>query len=126
MTMLMQAPTVPPDGALLVRVLVPGPLALGALPPVPAPHRVTISLGSVRLRAWLPPDLASRGYRLVGVHDGTASDAEAVLLVRASLLDARPDWARAIASHADGVYACDLGPVRRVFRDLIDRHIVGA
>ncbi len=121
----MEAPTAPPDGALLVRVDVRTRADLASLPAVPAPHRVTLSLGDVRLRALVPPGFEDLGYRLVGTHDrdGIPAD-EALLLLRASLLDAQPAWTRELLGRASKVFACDLGPVRHVFREPLARHLL--
>lgn len=120
----MPAPTQPPDGALLVRVGLVGNGGLPSLPPVPAPHAVTLSIAASRRRTLVPADVELRGYRFVGTHahDGSTAGA-ALLLVRASLLDAQPAFASELLGRAEAVFACDLGPVRSLFEGALAPHL---
>ncbi len=122
----MDSQTVPPPGAVLVRVEINGRADLRDLPPVPAPHLVTVTFGDARLRALLPPDgLEPLGYRLVGAHDaGGIPAGEALFLVRRTLLDAQPQWAARLFALASKAYDCDLGPVQHVFGRQLAQHLL--
>ncbi|MFT5224091.1 MAG: hypothetical protein ACI867_002422, partial [Glaciecola sp.] len=116
-TMLMDAPALP-AGALLVRVPLLTTADANSLPRVPAPHTVTISLGDPAMRTRVDTaNLATLGYRLVGTHvpRDPARTHEALLLVRAPLLDGQPAWTRLVLQRADRVFDCDLGPVQHAF-----------
>ncbi len=124
-TLLMEAPTVPPEGALLVRIPVLGAASFATLPAVPAPHRVTVSLGDPGLRRFVPAGFEALGYRLVGSHGALSSPSdEALLLLRAPLLDGQPDWTREVLGRALRVFSCDLGPVQLLFREHLARHLL--
>lgn len=128
MTLQMDAPTAPPPGALLVRLPVTHPSDLHDLPRVPAPHRVTVSVSDPSVRPRVDATtLEASGYHLVGVHVPRAGGppSEALLLVRAPLLDAQPTWARLLLERADRVFDCDLGPVQHVFAAQVAQHVAG-
>lgn len=124
----MDAPLAPPAGALLVRIPIARATDLAALPRVPAPHRVTVSVSAPTLRHD-PAALAELGYDHRGTHvtQGRLASApgHALLLVRAPLLDGQPDWARAILGRADKAWDCDLGPVRLALAAALDSHLGG-
>lgn len=122
----MDARPVPPAGALLLRIEVAAINDLSALPRVPAPHSVSVSVSDAHVRSRLDDDnLATLGYRVVGMHQARPGgpSVEALLLLRSPLLDAHPTWARELMRRADRAYDGDLGPVQAVFASVFQRHL---
>lgn len=117
----------PPPDATVLRILVPGDSGrswVEALPQVPDGYTVTFTLTAVELLRDLP-ELEARGYVFAGVQldcplppDVAALD----LLVPTDLAVDVPAWWEGAARCADRAFPLVLGPVLRLFSDLIELH----
>jgi hypothetical protein len=123
-------PAPPPaltDGSVLVRVAAPDRSWARRLPPVPAGHTLTVTVGHPDLLPVPADDLLGSGYRIVGV----AAEHRPVgwtidVLVPAEVRAADPDWWRELLGVAERVFDLRLGPVQRVLAAELDLHLRAA
>lgn len=115
----MDRPPTPP-AAVLLRLPVEGPAWVRALPPVPRPHTVTVTVSHPRLAAVPADDLVSRGYRIAGIAAG--GPLTVGVLVPDELARAEPTWFSELLRAAARAFDCSYGPVRAVFADELALH----
>lgn len=112
-----------PAGSALVRVHADGPEWIDRLPPVPAGHVVTVSLGS-RAQASVTDDaLAATGYRIVGPQPSTSLPTAVELLVTGELMAIDPAWWSRLLGVADQAFDLRLGPVQLVMGNHLPVHL---
>ncbi len=91
---------------------------------VPVGHDVSVSFTTAQSASRHTGTLERRGYRVVGVQPfGTAGGLDvADFVVSRWLLEARPDWWRALAAHADRAFNLSHGPVHLAFEAVLRIH----
>lgn len=124
-TSIVERPTTPPPGAVLVRVPVVDGSWVAQLPPVPAGSSVTVTVTDERLRRVPADDLVSSGYRIAGVAGRGSPDGldHVFVLVTRELQDGEPTWFRRLLAAGDRALPCDLGPVQRVHATSLRLHV---
>jgi hypothetical protein len=117
-------PTIPTDGAVIVRLRAPDRHWISELPPVPGSGTLTVTVGRADLLPVPVEELMSRGYRLVGVAAEHRPIGPTVdVLVPAGLREAEPQWWRQLAPLAERVFDLRMGPVRLVLAAEIAVHV---
>lgn len=110
----------PPDGA-LVRIAVENQ-DWTSVPPAPAGTDITVSF-SCAAAAKSAPALSALGYRCMGLASVSASSRPVVdFLVPQALLDEHRQWWRAMAGHAERIFALAFGPVQVGLREVLRAH----
>jgi len=114
--------TRPSEGPVLVRVQADAVTWVRGLPPVPAPHRIGVTVGIEELRSD-GGELAGRGYDLIDVVGGRRPGAHADLLVPALLRDEHPRWFAALLLVSARVFDLRFGPVHIALHDELLAHL---
>ena len=117
------SPTIPTDGAVIVRLRATDRGWIRDLPPVPGGQVLTVTVGRAELLPVPVNDLVSRGYRLVGVAAEHRPIGPTVdVLVPANLRD-DPVWWPRLRPLAERVFDLRMGPVRQLLAAEIDLHV---
>lgn len=117
-------PTLPTDGAVIVRLRARDRGWIAELPPVPSGHTLTVTVGRPDLLPVPVEELLSRGYRLVGVAAEHRPIGPTVdVLVPEGLREDAPQWWERLAPLAERVFDLRMGPVRLVLAAEIDVHL---
>jgi len=116
------APTRPSEGPVLVRVDAATAAWAHGLPPVPAPHRIGVTVGVERLRSDAE-ELDARGYDLIDVVGGLRPGAHADVLVPALLREEHARWFSALLLVAQRVFDLRFGPVHVALHDELVAHL---
>lgn len=113
----------PPEGVLL-RVVPSGDAWAEGLPPVPANFVVTVSFSTEESAALHGEALRLLGYMTVGVQawDREATGEGVDFLVSQALLEARPQWWRALASQAERAFGLAHGPAQALLAPVLEAH----
>ncbi len=117
-------PTIPTDGAVIVRLRAPDPGWISELPVVPDSRTLTVTVGRSDLLPVPVDELMVRGYRLVGVAAEHRPIGPTVdVMVPAGLREDEPEWWAQFESLAERVFDLRMGPVRFVLAAEIDVHL---
>lgn len=117
-------PTIPTDGAVIVRLRATDRGWIDELPVVPGARTLTVTVGRADLLPVPVDELLARGYRLVGVAAEHRPIGPTVdVLVPAELRDTEPAWWQRFEPLAERVFDLRLGPVRMVLAAEIDLHV---
>lgn len=93
-----------------------------SVPPAPPGTDITVSF-SCAAAARSAPTLAALGYRCVGLSSVSASPRPVVdFLVPQALVDQHGQWWRAMAGHAERIFALGFGPVQIALREVLRAH----
>jgi hypothetical protein len=92
------------------------------LPPVPAPHRIGVTVGAEHLRA-AATELSRRGYDLLDVVGGRRPGAHAHLLVPSLMREDHPNWFTALLLISERVFDLRFGPVHVALHDELLAHL---
>ena len=114
--------TRPSEGPVLVRVGADAATWAHGLPPVPAPHRIGVTVGLEHLRSDMV-ELSRRGYDLIDVVGGRRPGAHAYLLIPAVLRDEHPRWFAALLLVSERVFDLRFGPVHVALHDELVAHL---
>ncbi len=118
------APTLPTEGAVIVRLRAEDRGWIGELPVVPGARTLTVTVGRADLLPVPVEELLARGYRLVGVAAEHRPIGPTVdVLVPASLREEASDWWEQLEPLAERVFDLRMGPVRLVLAAEIDVHL---
>lgn len=118
------ATTGPATGpAVLVRLAAADRRWVEHLPAVPGDRALTVSVGRPELLPVPAEDLASRGYRVVGVSHRVGSYVD--VLVPLSFQTSEPIWWESLVRRAERVFDLRLGPVRLVLAEDLQLHAAG-
>ncbi len=116
-------PTIPTDGAVIVRLRAEDRGWIRQLPPVPGSRRLTVTVGRADLLPVPVDELLSRGYRLVGVAAEHRPIGPTVdVLVPAELREDQ-DWFGRLQPLTERIFDLRMGPVRQVLAAEIDLHL---
>jgi hypothetical protein len=110
------------EGPVLVRIATGAADWVTGLPPVPAGHRVSVTVGEDGLAA-ASDGLALRGYDLIAVVPGRRPGPHADLLVSSGLREEAPRWFSALLLVAERVFDLRFGPVHVALRDELLAHL---
>ena len=117
-------PTIPTDGAVIVRLRAPDVGWISELPVVPGSRTLTVTVGRADLLPVPTEELLARGYRLVGVAAEHRPIGPTVdVMVPAGLREDEPEWWAQFESLAERVFDLRMGPVRFVLAAEIDVHL---
>lgn len=116
--------SIPTTGqAVLVRLAATDRRWVASLPAVPGDRALTVSVGRPGLLPVPADDLATRGYRVVGV--ATRVGPYVDVLVPLSLQASEPTWWESLIRRAERVFDLRLGPVRLVLAEELELHAAG-
>jgi hypothetical protein len=117
-------PTIPTDGAVIVRLRASDRSWIRELPVVPGSRTLTVTVGRADLLPVPVEELLARGYRLVGVAAEHRPIGPTVdVLVPAGLRESAPDWWAQLQPLAERVFDLRMGPVRAVLAAEIELHV---
>lgn len=117
------SPTIPIDGAVMVRLRASDRGWIRELPAVPGGRVLTVTVGRPDLLPVPADDLVTRGYRLVGVAAEHRPIGPTVDVLVPAVLRDDPVWWPQLQPLAERVFDLRMGPVRQLLAAEIDVHV---
>jgi len=117
------SPTIPTDGAVIVRLRARDRGWVHELPVVPGGRSLTVTVGRPDLLPVAVDDLVTRGYRLVGVTAEHRPIGPTVDVLVPAVLREDAAWWSQLQSLAERVFDLRMGPVRELLAAEIDVHL---